>query len=152
HAAIESLAGVPTVPVGEPPATALQKFKMAEEYEPLVDDDPGLANESPLERLRFFCSLAMSGRDWLDAEPFFDALSGVPAPSAEPVAPPIAWMVGADPMTAAVYNRGEKAKAFDASIRWGSPITALVPQKGTPTLTAPAPSGVPDGWKQLRNF
>jgi hypothetical protein len=29
---------------------------------------------SPLEALRFFCSLAMNGRDWLDAEPFFDAL------------------------------------------------------------------------------
>lgn len=29
---------------------------------------------TPLERLRFFCSIAMSGQDWLDAEPFFDAL------------------------------------------------------------------------------
>ena len=29
---------------------------------------------SPLERLRFFCSLAMSGQDWLDVEPFFAAL------------------------------------------------------------------------------
>jgi hypothetical protein len=33
-------------------------------------DDPG----SPLERLRFFCSLAMRPQDWLDVEPFFDAL------------------------------------------------------------------------------
>lgn len=31
---------------------------------------------SALERLRFFCSLAMDGQDWLDAEPFFDALAG----------------------------------------------------------------------------
>ena len=34
-------------------------------------DDPG----SPLERLRFFCSLAMRPQDWLDVAPFFDALS-----------------------------------------------------------------------------
>jgi hypothetical protein len=33
-------------------------------------DDPG----SPLERLRFFCSLAMRPQDWLDVEPFFDSL------------------------------------------------------------------------------
>jgi hypothetical protein len=32
-------------------------------------DDP-----DPLERLRFFCSLAMTGQDWLDVEEFFDAV------------------------------------------------------------------------------
>lgn len=31
--------------------------------------------QSAIERLRFFCSLAMSGQDWIDAEPFFDALA-----------------------------------------------------------------------------
>jgi len=44
-------------------------------------DDPG----SPLERLRFFCSLAMRPQDWLDVKPFFDAL-------AEPQPEPVAWM------------------------------------------------------------
>ncbi len=34
-------------------------------------DDPG----SPLERLRFFCSLAMRPQDWLDVAPFFDAVA-----------------------------------------------------------------------------
>jgi hypothetical protein len=34
----------------------------------------GDKEESPLERLRFFCSLAMNGQDWLDSEQFFDAL------------------------------------------------------------------------------
>lgn len=35
----------------------------------------GQADVGPLERLRFFCSLAMpNGTDWLDVEPFFDAL------------------------------------------------------------------------------
>lgn len=32
----------------------------------------GNEEENPLERLRFFCSLAMDGQDWLDAEQFFD--------------------------------------------------------------------------------
>lgn len=31
----------------------------------------GSDEKSPLERLRFFCSLAMSGDDWLDVESFF---------------------------------------------------------------------------------
>src|SRR6478609_6700831 len=34
----------------------------------------------PVERLRFFCSLAMNAQDWLDVEPFFAALAApVPA-------------------------------------------------------------------------
>ena len=32
----------------------------------------GELEESPLERLRFFCSLALNSQDWLDIEPFFD--------------------------------------------------------------------------------
>lgn len=27
-----------------------------------------------LEQLRFFCSLAMKNQDWIDVEPFFDAV------------------------------------------------------------------------------
>lgn len=30
--------------------------------------------DSPLERLRFFCSEAMTGQDWLDSEAFFNGL------------------------------------------------------------------------------
>lgn len=32
----------------------------------------GNKEECPLERLRFFCSIALSGRDWIDVEPLFD--------------------------------------------------------------------------------
>lgn len=32
----------------------------------------GGAEDDPIERLRFFCSLVMQGQDWLDAEMFFD--------------------------------------------------------------------------------
>jgi hypothetical protein len=35
----------------------------------------------PVERLRFFCSLAMSGQDWLDVEPLFDAIAAIRARS-----------------------------------------------------------------------
>jgi len=31
----------------------------------------------PLERLRFFCSLAMNQHDWLDSEQFFDDIRAV---------------------------------------------------------------------------
>lgn len=41
-----------------------------QQYDELAADDM-----TPLERLRFFCSLAMNGQDWLDVEPFFDALA-----------------------------------------------------------------------------
>ena len=47
--------------------TALERFNELGGYDELC----------PLERLRFFCSLAMNsngGQDWLDSEPFFDRL------------------------------------------------------------------------------
>ncbi len=49
-----------------PAEPALPRFNVLWEFEDGHD---------PLERLRFFCSLAMSARDRLDAEPFFDALA-----------------------------------------------------------------------------
>lgn len=50
--------------VGVPAKTALDRFNECE-----GDKEP-----DPLERLRFFCSLAMNGQDWLDVEQFFDAV------------------------------------------------------------------------------
>jgi hypothetical protein len=35
----------------------------------------GDGEPDPLERLRFFCSLAMNAQDWLDSEQFFDDLN-----------------------------------------------------------------------------
>ena len=43
-----------------------------QQYDRFVDPTE---ESSPIERLRFFCSLAMKGQDWLDVEPFIDALS-----------------------------------------------------------------------------
>ena len=37
----------------------------------------------PLERLRFFCSLAMHGQDWIDVEPFFDDVQTLLAPNVQ---------------------------------------------------------------------
>src|SRR5690606_7914957 len=45
----------------------------------------GCKETDPIERLRFYCSLAMSGQDWLDAEPFFDALVADRRRGGEPV-------------------------------------------------------------------
>ena len=56
---------------------------------------------------------------------------------------PIAWMVGNDPMTAAVYNKGEKEKAFDAARRWKTSITGLQVVAGAPTFAAPQPPEQP---------
>lgn len=55
---------------------ALQRYK-----ECGADEEP-----DPIERLRFYCSLAMSGQDWLDAEPFFDAVIADRKRRDEPVA------------------------------------------------------------------
>jgi hypothetical protein len=38
-----------------------------------IAEDAETYTGNALERLRIFCSLAMTGEDWLDAEPFFDA-------------------------------------------------------------------------------
>ena len=35
----------------------------------------GDEEEDPIERLRFFCSCAMEGQDWLDVEEFFDDIT-----------------------------------------------------------------------------
>jgi len=43
------------------------KSALKEFYEFGGNEEP-----DPLERLRFFCSLAMDEQDWLDVEPFFD--------------------------------------------------------------------------------
>lgn len=45
-----------------------------EQFNELIGDD----KESPIERLRLFCSIAMNNQDWLDVEPFFDALATQP--------------------------------------------------------------------------
>lgn len=45
-----------------------QKVPALTRYEELGGAD----EPNPIERLRFFCSLAMEGQDWLDVEPFFD--------------------------------------------------------------------------------
>jgi len=47
-----------------PKGTALSRFT----------DADGFTEADPIERLRFFCSLAMNGQDWIDVEPFFGAV------------------------------------------------------------------------------
>ena len=46
--------------------TALQSFEKF--WKPEND------GSDPIERIRAFCSFSMVGQDWLDVEPFFDAV------------------------------------------------------------------------------
>lgn len=82
----------------------------------------GYDENNPIERLRFYCSLAMTGRDWLDVEQFFDALK---ASQDKPVG-----IAGSMPGTS-----GFTIAAFQSD---------LVPI-GTKLYTS-APT-IPEGWK-----
>lgn len=65
-------------------ARAIEAEVMAEAQGPAkvrFDALMGDENETPIERLRFFCSLAMAGQDWLDVEPFFEALTAPQPPA-----------------------------------------------------------------------
>lgn len=42
------------------------------DYREIMDESADDMNA--VERLRFFCSLAMNGQNWLDVEPFFEAI------------------------------------------------------------------------------
>lgn len=48
------------------PMSSLQR------YNEIMAEDPEIYTGNALERLRFFCSLAMPEQDWLDVETFFD--------------------------------------------------------------------------------
>jgi hypothetical protein len=54
----------------KPRATALSRFSA----------DPVIPELDPIERLQFFCALAMNEQDWLDVEPFFDDVTALSAP------------------------------------------------------------------------
>ena len=57
-----------------PPPTVSALLRYEEVMEDREEDDP-------VERLRFFCSLAMNCQDWLDVEPFFDdVIAALPGP------------------------------------------------------------------------
>lgn len=91
----EMLAGAAPTPV-EP---AIKRFNEIE-----ADPENDLKGETPLERLRFFCSLAMkmNPQDWLDVEPFFDALAVEPGNPA---------------------NQATEVQKFAANVRWFDAFT-----------------------------
>ena len=93
-----ALASTQAEPVAQAETTK-QKFDRLWEFEPGYD---------PVEALRFFCSLAMSGRDWLDVEPLFDALTAAPQP--EPL----------QQQTAERASAQDERAAFETEMRsWG---------------------------------
>jgi len=73
----------------EPKDTALSRFTDADVRSEL----------NPIERLRFFCLLAMNDQDWLDVEPFIDAVTALFTPqkvltAAEVTEPGLYWTRG----------------------------------------------------------
>ena len=49
------------------------------------DEASAIDECDPIERLRFFCSLAMNAQDWIDVEPLFDEVRAMLAAApAEP--------------------------------------------------------------------
>lgn len=64
----------PTTLTTFPNRSALQRY---------TENASDCSELNALERLRYFCSLAMSGQDWLDVAPFFDAVQADGDPSAD---------------------------------------------------------------------
>lgn len=58
-----------------PSSSADQTERAKHKYDEFMQGDEN--EHDPLERLRFFCSLAMNGQDWLDVEPFFDDVAAL---------------------------------------------------------------------------
>lgn len=80
-----------------PSTTAKARFDKAGGYE----------EPDPIERLRFFCSKAMSGQDWFDVEQFFDEVIAERDTLAARLAElegqePVAWMTANREMTSFV--------------------------------------------------
>jgi hypothetical protein len=94
--------------------TALAKFK----------ECGGQDETDPVERLRFFCSLAMKGQDWLDVEPFFDAIKQ----QGEPVATVMRNKAGQ------IFMARPDGNAFDMSKYIGQSFYTSAPS-------------IPEGWQ-----
>jgi hypothetical protein len=61
---------------------AVEKMLEKQTAKEQFDELGGAAEPDPLERLRFYCSLAMTGQAWLDVEPFFDDVQAMKVPNA----------------------------------------------------------------------
>ena len=63
--------GLKLATVGEATAKKDRGKSAKQRYDELMPNDDALP---PIEKLRLFCALSMGGEDFLDVEPFFDAL------------------------------------------------------------------------------
>lgn len=59
--------------IAQPAAIGVADLSVKQQYDEIMAGSS--EDQNALEDLRFFCSLAMRGQDWLDVEPFFDALA-----------------------------------------------------------------------------
>ena len=69
------------------PVSALSRYSETAAEGPVID------MVDALERLRFFCSLAMTEGDWLDVEPFFDDAEQELAKLEQQAEPKVTWGV-----------------------------------------------------------
>jgi hypothetical protein len=82
----EELAALKAQPAQEPALFRYEKYMQTED------------EMDAIERLRFFLSLSLSGQDWLDVEPFIDALKAQPIAElkAQPAQEPVARYYGSE--------------------------------------------------------
>lgn len=99
-------------------------------------DCAGSDETDPIERLRFFCSLAMKGQDWLDVEPFFEAIKQ----RGEPVATLRVTMETHDMGQSLAPN-----PPFKCAIAYASKVAIDMPL-GKHKLYTSAPT-IPEGWQ-----
>lgn len=134
---------------GDVPAGAFTKDQMhayaraalsaASSAEPALHrfDEAAAEGMVPTARLRYFCSLAMSGQDWMDVEPFFDAVESPRA--AEPVSPTSAGDVELRAAAQAVIDR------WDTPLWKDAPATAHFIGRLRAALAHPAAPAQPVG-------
>lgn len=78
----------------------------------------GCNETDPIERLRFYCSLAMSGQDWIDVEPFFDAVIADRKRMGEPVVIQQEVIETLEMILAADWRKWEELASPDEFVRW----------------------------------
>lgn len=130
-----------------PPAqpTALERYTEA-----MKDCEP----DTHIENLRFFCSLAMRGQDWLDVEPFFDAvIAAQPTqakhiPASTELAQAIDDALGLFELPPIRVCRSTHASLLEAAKARGLALQALVRERLAPYQLIAQPEPVA-GWKMV---
>lgn len=114
--------------------------------------------QDPIERLRFFCSLAMSGQDWLDSKQFFEDLIADRKRRGEPVAwQPIETAPHGEEVLLGwlEWDGAWKMEVSQASWGWSTKTASNISRHGQATHWMPLPDAPqpadPSGASTLHN-